>query len=338
MALSYIFKKYKDVYTIENTGIVTLYYTLSKKECSSVTTAEKVSILVGSTGILPIKNIDGVYSIKISDSVSEEILPDILFYNNLLLSLINGTQRVLCGCKGCGCPDCADEDCLDRLVTLVSSQSYFFANNPKYTSTINLISKILQCSIDEGVNCLITNQQITGKQEIKDLLYKILSMYYLSFYLTDRSLSTDDVESAYIDIKYKFPSMIKCIEKTGISYDEVLKAFNDYVVYYYQIDNPISTIINEIPLLTPSYVTSKPKDNYSTFEQGKIINYTTVGRVAFVLSPAQSTNFILEDSLGNDITDQFDTYYETINKYALFVSKIPYIPSNVFFKFKQLNI
>jgi hypothetical protein len=338
MALSYIFKKYKDVYTIENTGTVTLYYTLSKKECSSVTTAEKVSILVGSTEILPIKNIDGVYSIKISDSVSEEILPDILFYNNLLLSLINGTQRTLCGCKGCGCPDCADENCLDRLVTLVSSQSYLFANSPNYNSTQNLISKVLKCSIDEGVSCLITNQQITGKQEIKDLLYKILSMYYLSFYLTDRSLSTDDVESAYIDIKYKFPSMIKCIEKTGISYDEVLKAFKDYTVYYYQLDNPVDDITDIIPLLNSAYIASKPKDTFTVFEQGKIVNYATVGRIAFIISPPESINFVLEDSLGNDITDQFDTYYETINKYALFVSKIPYTPSNVFFKFKQLNI
>lgn len=88
MALSYIYNDYKDIYTLENTGLVTLNYTLSKVECNSVTTVKTGSINVGQTVTLPIKYIDGVYSIEISDSIESLILPDILFYNNLLQVLM----------------------------------------------------------------------------------------------------------------------------------------------------------------------------------------------------------------------------------------------------------
>jgi hypothetical protein len=52
--------------------------------------------------------------------------------------------------------------------------------------------------------------------------------------------------------------------------------------------------------------------------------------------PTQVQNFIISDSLNNDVTDEFDVHYESGMSLALFVSKIPYGFGNIYFKFKKI--
>ena len=52
--------------------------------------------------------------------------------------------------------------------------------------------------------------------------------------------------------------------------------------------------------------------------------------------PTQVQNFLISDSLNNDVTDEFDIYYDIPMSLALFVSKIPYGFGNIYFKFKKL--
>ena len=337
MALNYIYSKYKDTYTLENTGLVVLTYTLYKEECNSTATVSQGSINVNQTITLPIKYIDGVYNLKISDSVSEEMLPDILFYNNLLLSIIDDVEKVICGCKNCNCNDC-DAECNSYLASLVSVLAFTFVNNPKYNTYISIIRDYLKCSIDDSVLCYLTNEMVLGKQETKTLLLQIISLYYLAFYYTDINESINTSEAEYIKTKYKFTKIAKCLKKIGINTNDIEETFFNYPVYYWQLDNPLSYIIDVIPLLSDAYLATQPVDTFNTFTQGKIIAYEQIGRIVFTIKNTDSTNFILMDSLGNNITDQFDTYYDSVNKYALFVSKIPYSYGNVFFKFKQSNI
>ncbi len=105
--MNYIFRKYKDVYTVENTDIVILTYKVERIECDSVTLVKEGDIQIGEVFTLPINHVDGVYRVTLNDSVVDEVLPDILHYYNLLVSFINSTEEVLCGCKKCNdCEDC----------------------------------------------------------------------------------------------------------------------------------------------------------------------------------------------------------------------------------------
>ena len=335
MALVYNFKKYKDVYTIENNGLVTLTYTLRKVECDSTTIVRQGEILVGQTVILPIKHIDGVYRITISDSVLEETLPDILFYNNLLLTIIDSTEEVLCGCKGCNtCEDC--NNCEQYLLTLTTILAYSIVNNPTYSPYINSIAEQLKCDIDAKVLCLLTNIQILGETEVEDLLKEIVALYYLAFYLYDLSQATDAEEAEYIKIKYLSSKIMKCIRKLGINIDEQTEIITeDMQVFYWQLNNPLDTITEVIPLFNSTFLNDKPVLPFESFEDGETVTYSQIGRICFAIKETDLLNFSIFDSLNNDVTDEFDNHYFVTTRTVLFVSKLPYSFSNMYFKFKK---
>lgn len=339
MALDYIYKKYKDVYTIENTGVVTLNYSIDTQGCNTTTLYKEGVIIPGQTFTLPINYTTGVYIVTLSYNIEEEILPPILQYNNLLISIINNTEEIMCGCKDCNCNDCDDQDqCMIKLNTLISDLSFSFVFNPVYSTYISIIADYLNCTINENVICYLTTQQITGKEETNDLYLQMVGLYYLAFYYYDLHQAIDDSEVTYIKNKYKFSKVSVCLKRNGINIDNIEDAFFNYPVYYWQLNNTVDTIIDVIPLISDAYLATKPVDSFKNFNQGKIIEYTLIGRIVFTIKNADSLNFILMDSLGNDITDQFDTYYDSVNKFALFVSMINYSYGNVYFKFKQQNI
>ena len=101
MALNYIQKKYKDVYSIENLGITPINYFIQIKECDSLNELKSGIILPGDTFILPINFLDATYVVTLSDDDETQVLDDILQYNNTLLNFIDGTEELLCGCKKC---------------------------------------------------------------------------------------------------------------------------------------------------------------------------------------------------------------------------------------------
>ena len=85
------------------------------------------------------------------------------------------------------------------------------------------------------------------------------------------------------------------------------------------------------------YLSDKNNSPLEEFEEGKIIPYTSIGRIAFAIKETDILNFQLIDSLGNDVTDEFDNHYFAGIRTILFVSKIPYSNSNIFFKFKKIT-
>jgi hypothetical protein len=108
------------------------------------------------------------------------------------------------------------------------------------------------------------------------------------------------------------------------------------MVYYWQLDNTEDTITEVIPQLSPAYIAAKSSLPFATFEAGHIVGYSQVGRICFAVMPTQIQNFTIIDSLNNDVTDEFDVYYDNTMSLALFVSKIPYSFGNIYFKFKKL--
>lgn len=343
MALNYNYKKYKDVYTVENTGLVPLTYSLKKIECDNVTIINEGIINVAYIYTLPITAFDGVYSLTLSDGVETFTLPDILQYNNFLLSIIDNVEETLCGCKKCNhCDDCGDSDecynCKLYLNTLTGVLSFAYLHTPRYNSYLETIATELKCSLSTKVLCMLANNMMTGDEETTQMFKHIIGMHYLAFYLVDLVGATDTDEASYIKLKYKSSKILTCLSKLGINLDETSNIFlSDIQVYYWQINDLFEDINDIIPIFGSTYLNDKNVVDFQEFEQGKTITYTTVGRVAFAIKETDIQNFLILDSLGNDVTDEFDNHYFNTERTVLFVSKIPYSHSNMFFKFKSIT-
>src|SRR5690606_18260246 len=135
---------------------------------------------------------------------------------NLLLTIIDNVEKTICGCKKCnGCEDC--DDCDSLMATIISVLSFVIVNNPKYNDLVNDIFEQVKCSVDEKVLCLLLNEQIRGKSDIKELLKEIASLYYLAFYSVDIALVSDASEFEYVKNKYKSQKILKCIKNEGIA-------------------------------------------------------------------------------------------------------------------------
>lgn len=333
----YTFRKYKDVYTVFNTGLVVLTYKLERIECDSTKVVAEGTIAVGQTITLPINFVDGVYRLTLNDGIVDEVLPNILHYNNLLLSFIESAEEVLCGCKKCNeCEDC--NTCETYLNTINKALGYLYVNAPKYNEYLNEINEQLKCLYTEKVLCILTNKMISGDEDTKNLFLQIIGSHYLAFYLVDLVQAFDAEEAEYIKCKYISSKVLKCLRKHGIDIDESTELIsNDMVVHYWQINDLFDDITDIVAVFNNLYLNDKPSVPFEEFEAGKTVTYTSIGRIAFAVKETEVVNFIIYDLLGNDVTDEFDTHYFNTEKTALFVSKIPYSHSSMFFKFKKVT-
>ena len=145
--MDYTYLKYKDVHTIKNNSVVeTLTYKLYIRSCEGATTlVTEGEILPTETATITFR-IDGVYVIILNDGVIDETLPDILHYENTLKKLIQGTQKVLCGCKPC--TDCEEncDSCEDILDTITLDYLYESYMSPRYDSLITEVKDSLKFS------------------------------------------------------------------------------------------------------------------------------------------------------------------------------------------------
>lgn len=214
MALNYTYIKYKDKYTIENTGSVTLTYHVSKVTCDATTEISTGTILSGQTTELKFV-VDGVYSVYLA-SISEEGIPFLIsYYNNLLVSFISSVEGIICGCSKCDdCEEC--NKCEDYLGTFMKAQAFNFVNANLYQSTINQISSNSNCLFTSQILCSLLNEKVYGSPLLKDAMISLISFSYLGFYFKDLSLATDAEEAEYITTKYKFEKIANCLRKVGI--------------------------------------------------------------------------------------------------------------------------
>jgi hypothetical protein len=152
----------------------------------------------------------------------------------------------------------------------------------------------------------------------------------LSIYGNNRMGSIELLEKTLQDYCKSCESCLTIIE-------EPMEPVVGLTVYFWQINSPVLTITDEIPLITEEYVEGKPSALFDAFQQGYVVNYTTVGRIAFAIKETELVTFQISDALNNDVTDAFDLHYFEDLKTMLYVSINPYVHSSIYFKFKKLN-
>lgn len=337
--MDYTYLKYKDVYTItNNSSVETLTYKVVFKNCEETTIIKEGTILPSSVYTLSFKY-DGVYEVILNDGFIEEVITDIKYFENTLQMFIEGVQSIFCGC-GHNCDECTDcDECEDYLKTLVQALAYTSLNEPDYQVYVEAINKESKCLLNESLLCSLVQEQIRGNASYKDVVLYFLANYYGAFYFREKFLAADNEEVAYVTAKYKYPTISKCMKKVGLNPSNVAcQVEANTEVCYWQLDNTNDKIEDVIPLINTSFLSTLPRASFEEFETGKIITYTEIGRICFAIYPTQVQNFVITDSLNNDITDAFDVDYNENLNLALFVSKAVYSHSSIYFKFKKIGI
>ena len=110
-------------------------------------------------------------------------------------------------------------------------------------------------------------------------------------------------------------------------------------VYFWQETNPVTVlqdVADEVDADPVAFFADKNNEFFSVFAQGRMCNWTTVGKIGFAIQETENMNWQLLDSLNNDITDLFETYYHVGTKSIIFVSIENYTYSSIYYKFKEL--
>ena len=94
------------------------------------------------------------------------------------------------------------------------------------------------------------------------------------------------------------------------------------LIVYWQLDSPSLTISDVSSIFTPSFYSGINNDTFESFEQGKKISFTGVGRIVFALSiDDENEIYNIYDISNNDITNSFDTFFDAVKLVRFFVTK-----------------
>lgn len=201
------------------------------------------------------------------------------------------------------------------------------------------------CSLNKS----LFNAKLKGKL-ISSEIY-ILNIIYNMLVKCETSLTKDNIKQLsllYNHIFYNYSNICKKydIDSSLNKSTPIFKQNNTIntntspsfkYINYWQESNTATTFEDiKILVSNPTYPESKPHDSYSNFEIGKTITYSNIGRICFVLRDTlPSDEYSLYDILDNNITSSFSRYYDTTNKYILFVSNSIYSYGDILFKIKK---
>lgn len=212
-----IIKISANTFALSNTSGQTISYTLSSKNCLDEEVIIKQGTLANNREVifLEVQFKDGNYTVTAVNSEDSVILP-FKNYDNLLYSIIKDTELFLCGCKCQECDDCNEADCSDHLNLLQKMLSLQYLRRENYTPIPETIN-IFDCVIQEGAECIVTNEMLLGKFNKEELLYKALvSRLYMLFYYTEVVNNSPDKFNS-IKLFFRSSKILSCISKLGFN-------------------------------------------------------------------------------------------------------------------------
>lgn len=194
--------------------------------------------------------IDGIYKIKIDRIVNNVVIESVEaiypYYGMLLKSIVNETEKILCGCECSTCDDCMKNP-KEVVDLLMKSFSYYILMSKYYSRFFDAIFNCLRTSISEINNCILINENFIGSSDNKDLLQKLISSLYLSFFYAEY-YNTDDEN--LIKNKFKYNKIIKCISVTNTDIECITKQIeNNMGLFSIKFDK----YINQPPSVVGDY-------------------------------------------------------------------------------------
>lgn len=163
-----------------------------------------------------------------------EITKTFAYYPQILDSLVNDLENVLCGCPCSNCEGCIDDK---KLLNVVSKTLlYYTLSGDYYSNKFGKALSCISCSLSKEAICILLNEQIRGGSELnKRFLKKILAIFYISFYLLEVG---KDCSNEWNNTNFKFEKVKKCLEGLGIDINCIMKAtenkaptYLDFAIY-----------------------------------------------------------------------------------------------------------
>lgn len=356
LGTNFKFKRYKDEFLIENISNADILYSLIQLKCEDeeLITVEETAIEPETTITLPILQ-DGFYRL-IVDGVTI-YFGDFHNYRNRLIELIKSAICEKCKCKPVNCMPIEAVRCLQNQSLFTFIQTYLnlikpfsigneATSNPIITDFIESRIYANKCFIIKELCNQLFATSVSGNSNTNQELFNYyIAIYYLALYYYDVTsingsvLTAEEVEEEleYLETVYDYKHIKRCIRNLGIDLNDILTSdTTNAMVYYWQLDNIIDTITQVQPIISQAFLDTQNSEPFDVFANGKIANYTLTGRVCYAIKDVETQNFLLLDSLGNDITNDFDNVYLPALNCVLYVSKEYYTPMNLYVKFKPL--
>ena len=211
--LTYSIIKEHDFITIKlNGNIENIYVSLLKENSCEENTFDiiKNSELLTDIVIYRLPIIDGLYKIKI-DIEGVITYYNFLYYDNLLKSIINDIEIVLCNSSTCN--NCIEVNNNDLTRVLLKIMSYYILMKQYYSEFLDSSLDCLKCILEDANKCILLNEKILSNRENLDLFNKIISTFYLIFYYFDKVKYLDED----IDKKFKYNRIKHCIILKGLN-------------------------------------------------------------------------------------------------------------------------
>lgn len=330
-----------DNFFIESNSLQPLKITVKELLCGQPAKEIKSFVLnSGSEVKLSLNYLSGEFGIFVGEETEYSVY--VINFLQVIDTIIYLTKDLLCGCGCEDCSKCKGDSCylskeILKLLTLILS--YYIVKSPRYERYFKLVADNLKCEVKQDLICQINNLILLGHTDDLFFLKRIVGFFYLMFYLEESFNTSDFEELEYVKKKFKYNDIKPCLKKIGIFPENITEEILSGVkVKYWQFGNTVENIDTVVNAWTPTYLDTIPGINERSledFEQGVTVPYTKIGRAGFAIYETQLQNYTILDSLGNDVTDNFDMHYFPMGETVVFVSKVPYSHSNIYFKFKK---
>lgn len=187
------------------------------------------------------------------------------YYPQILASLADDLESVLCGCPCSNCDGCVDDKKLLNVTTKVLL--YYTLSGEYYQSKFGQALNCISCSLSKEAICILLNEQIRGGSELnKRFLKKILAIFYISFYLMEVGRNCTVEENGKVQdwtTNFHFDKVKRCLEGLGIDLDCIRKHTDNSEARY--ADFPFYVGRN-VQTIDYKYF----NDHYSDFEDEEI--------------------------------------------------------------------
>lgn len=358
---SYNFKFYQDQYILIDKLNTDVTYTLYYIQEGKTDVVVETKLILGTatieekTLILPV-NKDGRYRLsftEINDQYKHVYFTHSLGKRDLI---IRGLKKAICRdcqckeeCNGCMTREAKQCIANQSLFTLVShylyvNKDFSIVGYPSVSNTTYLWYKEIFNNKYDYLNCEISKQclenTISGSSSInQDVFAYYMAIYYMGWYLEAKQeidlLDTDALEQ--LNKVYNYKKLSDCVAKLGINIEDITDDFNvqPINVFYWQLGQ-FETFVDLQNLFNPLYLYAKPFQLFSVFEAGYNVPKNSIGKLCFAISPTINQPFLIQDSLGNDVTDNFETFYDASLQAVVYCSILVYTSGTLFFKFKTI--